>query len=86
MRSRPETRRSLQQAVALITLRLEANDNTNTEVNELLADIRVEGERALADLVMVLVNLSSWLLEHHLPPETDPHRLLRQIGLRFAHD
>lgn len=59
MRLNVKTQCSLRQAVALITLRLENSNTTNAAINELLADARVEGERSLTELMIMLVNLSS---------------------------
>ena len=58
----PELSKRAQTAMAMVTLRLENNDAARTKLNELLAEVWNESDEALAELVLVLVNLSSWLL------------------------
>ena len=73
-------------AIAMVTLRLENTDDAITEVNELLEDVWNQGDRALAELALVLVNLASWLIAHPPQQHDNPKALLQQMALRIADD
>ena len=76
----------VQTAVAMVTLRLGNNDAARTELNEMLAEVWSEGDEALVELVLVLVNLSSWLLANPAQHQRDPREVLQQMALRLAVD
>lgn len=75
-----------QTAMAMVTLRLGNNAAAKTELNELLAEVWSDGDEALAELVLVLVNLSSWLLANPAQHQRDPREVLHQMALRLAVD
>ena len=81
-----ELSKRAQTAMAMVTLRLENNDAARTELNELLAGVWNESEEALAELVLILVNLSSWLLANPAQHQRDPREVLQQMALRLATD
>ncbi len=73
-------------AIAMVTLRLENTDDAKTELNELLGDVWNQGDRALAELALVLVNLTSWLIANPPQHQHDPQTILQEMALRIAND
>ena len=46
----------------------------------------MKATKALAELVLVLVNLSSWLLANPAQHQRDPREVLQQMALRLVVD